>query len=163
MRIKTSFSFRVNPGKPNAGSAGGRATVAATGNELQFQPAAQRYRRRLGAFVTVMLLGIGLAFVSLFVPEPFDKWVGIPGIAGIFAAMFLYFTAPGLNCPVCANATDSRIDQYCPACGHTPLQINRMFGTHCDACGRTMGSYKHRNYPIRYCTHCGTLVDQHGI
>ncbi len=163
MGIKASFNFRVRVSRRNSGSAGESASAPATGHELQFQPAAERYRRRLGAFVAVLFLGICLAFVSLFVAEPFDKWVGVPGIACVFAALLLYFTAPALNCPACTKATDSALDQYCPACGHAPIRISRTLGTHCDACGRTMGSYKYRNYPIRYCTHCGTLVDKRGV
>ena len=146
-----------------AGSADEEPPTPATSTELQFQTAARRYRRRLAVFVKVLLLGFGLAGVSLLAPEPFDQWVGIPGVACVFAAMFLYFTAPALTCPVCTRATDSRIDRYCPACGHTPLDTGAMLGTHCDGCGRTMGSYKHRNYPIRFCTHCGTFVDRHGV
>jgi ribosomal protein L37AE/L43A len=50
----------------------------------------------------------------------------------------------------------------CPSCGKAQLRVSRLWGTRCDACDRSMGSYKYRNYPIRYCTHCGILPHAQG-
>jgi rRNA maturation endonuclease Nob1 len=96
-------------------------------------------------------------------PEAAMKWLGIPGCALIAFSLLLFFTLPALRCPACSRMSDSAPETFCPSCGDSHLQVSRLFGTHCDACGRTMGSYKYRNYPIRFCTHCGVLLAARGV
>ena len=163
MRVKTSFSLRLRHRAGTPGTVDDRTCIPESDPELLFEPAANRYRQRLVVFVAVLFTGSCLAFLSLFVSAPFDKWVGLPGIACIFFSLVLFFTLPGLNCPSCGRATDSSFGQFSPACGHSPIQVSRLLGTRCAACARAMGSYKYRNYPIRYCTHCGTLLHTHGV
>jgi hypothetical protein len=163
MEVKKSFSFRFKFRVDNTDTTATHAPVAGTDDEITCKPVADRYRQRLAAFIGVLVAGIGFAFLSIFLPEPLDKWVGIPGVACIFAGLALFFTLPGLRCPACGKAADSGFARFCPACGHAPLRISPLTGTHCSACDRTMGSYKYRNYPVRYCTHCGTLLHRHGI
>ena len=162
MEVKKSFSFRFRFSTGRSG-ADDPASVAETDPERAFRPVADRYRQRMATFILVMLAGIGLAFLSLLVPEPVDKWVGIPGVVCIFTGLALFFTLPGLRCPNCGKTVGSGFGEYCPACGHAPIEISRLRGTRCRACHRTMGSYKYRNYPIRHCTHCGTLLHGRGV
>jgi hypothetical protein len=163
MRVKKSFSLRFRYRGGNSDPGGERGCTDRNDQVLLFRPASDRYRRRLISFVAVSFLGMCLAFLSLFLAEPLDKWVGFPGMGCVFIGLLLYFTAPALACPACGKATDSGFGQFCPACGHTPIRISRLLGTRCDGCGRTMGSYKYRNYPIRFCTHCGALVHRQGV
>ena len=107
--------------------------------------------------------GFLLSFVSILVPGFLLEWFAIPGIALIALSLGLYFTMPALSCPACGKATDSGFDRYCPMCGKDALRVSRLWGTRCEACDRSMGSYKYRNYRVRYCTHCGVLLDAHGV
>ena len=162
LKIKKSFSIRLGKLPLDKGSADTPHQAHEGGHEL-FRPAAARYRRRLMHFVFYLVAGAILAFISIFLPDSVVKWVGIPGIALIATAMLLFFTLPALRCPECGNHTNNGFDKFCPACGKDQLAISALRATHCNACGRNMGSYKYRNYPIRYCTHCGVLLDEHGV
>jgi hypothetical protein len=133
------------------------------GPETRFTPSAHRYRRRLAGFVYLLGAGMALAFLSMFISPPFDKWVGVPGVFCVFLSLAVFFTLPALTCPVCQKRVDSGFGQYCPTCGSPKLNISRLWGTRCEACGKVLGSYKYRNYSIHYCTHCGTHVDSHGV
>ena len=56
-------------------------------------------------------------------------------------SLALFFTLPALPCPSCGKATDNGVGMFCPSCGSGNLRVSRLWGTHCDACGRSMGSY----------------------
>lgn len=132
-------------------------------HEKLFQPAAGRYRRRLWKAASSGVAGLLLSGLSLLVPEPFLKAVAIPGLCFVGLSLALFFTLPALPCPACGKATDNGFGAFCPACGNGNLRVSRLWGTHCDACRRSLGSYKYRNYPVRYCTHCGVLVHSVGV
>ncbi len=161
MRIRKTFTFRIGSHSGAAGAGGPEPS----GEELlqHFRPAGDRYRRRLAWFVLCALAGFLLSLVSILVPGFLLKWFAIPGIALIALSLVLFFTLPAPQCPACGKATDNGFDRFCPVCGKEALRISRLWGTRCDACGRGMGSYKYRNYRIRYCTHCGILLDTRGI
>jgi hypothetical protein len=159
MRFKTSFTVRVQSSDTRST---GPAPPAQESERL-FQPAADRYRGRLSKAVASGAAGALLSGVSLLVPEAFLKWVAIPGVAFIGLSLLLFFTLPALSCPSCGKETDNGFGTYCPACGSGNLRVSRLWGTRCDACGRSLGSYKYRNYPVRYCTHCGTLLHAAGV
>ena len=128
-----------------------------------FRPAGDRYRRRLLKFVLSGIVGFFLMAVSLLLPEVLLKWVAIPGVCLIVLSLALFFSLPKLLCPSCGKVSDSGLETFCPVCGKDQLRISRLWGTHCDACGRNMGSYKYRYYPVRYCTHCGVLWTGRGV
>jgi hypothetical protein len=139
MKLTKSFSlkFRRSLAKPNA-----EASQSASRGSAQdlFRPAATRYRRRLQTLVITGIVGFGLVFLVLFLPDVLLLWVGIPGVICIIAALLLFYCAPGLTCPSCGKLSDSGFDQFCPECGKAQLRISFLWGTHCDACGRQMGS-----------------------
>ncbi|HEV3216319.1 MAG TPA: hypothetical protein VGZ27_11390 [Vicinamibacterales bacterium] len=159
MRFKTSFTVRVQSSDPRST---GPAPLAGETEKL-FQPAAGRYQGRLSKAAVSAVAGALLSGLSLLVPEALLKWVAIPGVGLIGLSLLLFFTLPALSCPSCGKETGNGFGTFCPACGSGNLQVNRLWGTRCDACGRSLGSYKYRNYPVRYCTHCGTLLHAAGV
>jgi hypothetical protein len=162
MRIKKSFTFRFSSSNRKL-TPGDEITPARGVAKDLFRPAADRYRQRLSKFALSAIAGFLLAAVSLLVPEFLLKWVAIPGICLIGFSLVLFFSLPELRCPSCGKLSDNGFERFCPACGKEQLRISRLWGTHCDACGRNMGSYKYRNYPIRYCTDCGVLLHGPGV
>jgi hypothetical protein len=158
MRFKTSFTVRPPALERQAGE-----PPLAGEHEQLFQPAADRYRRRLSKAVSSGVAGFLLSGLSLLVPEPFLKPVAIPGVSLIALSLALFFALPGLPCPCCGKATDNGFGTFCPICGRGNLGVSRLWGTRCDSCGRSLGSYKYRNYPVRYCTHCGVLLHSSGV
>jgi hypothetical protein len=161
--MRRSFSMRVRLGVRPAWLPGEEAAPSGGGAEARFGLSAQRYRQRLAAFVLVLMGGVALALLAMAFADPWDRWIGIPGVGCIVASLAILFTLPALRCPECSQRTDAALARYCPACGHSPLRASALLGTHCPGCERTMGSYKYRNYPIHYCTHCGTLLDRRGV
>jgi hypothetical protein len=161
--MRRSFSMRIRLGVRPLWLGGEEAATAHGAPEDRFHPAAERYRRRRAAFVMVLMGGIALALLSMAFAEPWDHRIGIPGLVCIVGSLAIFFTLPALRCPECQQPADGGFDRYCPACGHAPVRASALLGTHCAACERTMGSYKYRNYPIHYCTHCGTLLDRQGV
>ncbi|HEY1372293.1 MAG TPA: hypothetical protein VGH50_07465 [Candidatus Binatia bacterium] len=179
MEFKKSFSFTVRLGRgsspqtpgempppgaealfkpaapePPAASAGGAAEA--------FKPAASRYRRQLGRFVAAVLGGFFLSGLSLLVSDALFPWLAYPAVALIALGLAIFFTLPGLACPACGRGVDG-FGAYCPSCGAAGLKRSWLKGTHCDACGKNLGGYKYRNYKIRFCTHCATLLDSAGV
>ena len=162
MRIKKTFTFRLGPSNktpPLNDEHDAETTVA----EQTFKPSVDLYQQKLVKFILSVMAGILCVGISLLLPEFLMKWVAIPGIGFIVLSLLIFFTLPTLKCPACSGETDNGFDTFCPACGSNHLRVSRLLGTHCDACNRTMGSYKYSNYPIRYCTHCGVLVNRKGV
>jgi len=172
MKFNKTFSFTIRLGggasqessaAPTSGGAPNEAPAAPTGGAAEaFKPAASRYRSHRGRFVAAAIAGILLSGLSLLVPDAVFPWLAYPGVALVGLSLIVFFTLPGLVCPACGRSADG-FDAYCPTCGAAGLKRNRLMGTRCDACGQTLGSYKYRNYKIRFCTHCGTLLDSAGV
>lgn len=163
MPIKKSITvkFRFSASAPPP--AGNVQPTDAGLAETAFHPLAERYRRRLGQFLLSAIAGFFLVLFALLLPDPLLPWFAVPGTLCIFTSLVLFFTLPGLGCPSCGKAADSGFDRFCPACGSAGLRRKWVTAAHCDACGKNMGSYKYRNYRIRFCTHCGTLLHRQGI
>lgn len=159
MKFNKTFSFTIRlggatPQEPPAAPTGGAAET--------FKPAATRYRRHLGRFIAACLAGIFFSGMSLLVPDALFPWLAYPGVILVALSLIVFFTLPSLTCSACGRSADG-FDSYCPSCGAPGLKRNRLMGTRCDACGKTLGGYKYRNYKIRFCTHCGTLLDGAGV
>ena len=133
------------------------------GLEEAFFPVARRYRRQLKRFMAAMIAGFFLALFAVLVPGRFGNGLGIVGGACIVIALILFFSLPALTCPACQKAADGTLDRFCPECGSAGLQKRWMTAAHCDECGRKMGASKYRNYRVRYCTHCGSLLCPGGV
>jgi len=162
MRIKKSFTLRL--GRFSRNSTPVNEVAPYTGEaENFFRSAADQYHRRLLKFVLSSIAGFSLSAISLLLPDFLMKWVAIPGIFFVALSLALFFSLPELQCPSCGKASDRGFGTFCPACGKAQLRVSRLWGTRCDACDRSMGSYKYRNYPIRYCTHCGILLHAQGV
>ena len=159
MKFKKSFNVSIR-----LGGAAPRETPAAPASDSaeRFQPGASRYRRHLGRFVVAGLAGFVLSGLSLLVSDKLFPWLAYPGVALVALSLIIFFTLPSLICPACGRSADG-FDRYCPSCGAAGLKPRPFLGTRCSACGKGMGSYKYRNYKIRFCTHCGALLDPAGV
>ena len=92
MRLKTSFNVRVESSDHHS-----TAPAAVAGeHEKLFEPAADRYRRRLSKAVASGVAGFVLSGLSLLVPESFLKPIAIPGVFCIGLSLALFFTLPAL-------------------------------------------------------------------
>ena len=132
--------------------------VQASSAAESFKPLAVLYRRKLQRFLRISMIGFLLIFAAVILQGSFAQGLGIAGVAGICLSLLSYLSLPNLKCPSCAKAPDSGIAGYCPVCGGTELQ-----GIHCKTCKKSMGAYRFRNYVIRFCTHCGVLLDKRGV
>jgi hypothetical protein len=159
MKFKKSFNVSIR-----LGGAAAQETAAAPASDsaVGFQPAASRYRRHLGRFVLVGIAGFFLSCLSLLVSDKLFPWLAYPGVALVALSLIIFFTLPSLICPACGRSADG-FDRYCPCCGAAGLEPKPFLGTRCNACGKAMGRYKYRNYKIRFCTHCGALLDAAGV
>ncbi len=134
----------------------------------QFQPAAESYRKGSRFFL--------IGFVSLFVLFLFffvlgenqvisQKDAQLIGPWFVALLAILIFTALILAikhdpiCPACNNVVDRVLKAFCPECGAS----NLLSKTRCSSCGKRLSGGKGRQYTIRFCTHCGVLLDDKGI
>jgi hypothetical protein len=125
-----------------------------------FRPQAVRYRWHL----RLAILGVlgGLATIL------FTVLLQVPQIAFLFPVLWLIGFAsigsiPLLECPACRGAI-RRLTTYCPACGSSKFQGRDSWQpAHCESCDKDLHCGKHRNFKIRYCTHCGIPLDERGI
>ena len=159
MKINKSFRFTIRLGGAARPQPAGSPPAA---TEASFQPAASRYRRRLGRVVAALAAGFVLSALSLVVPDSLLKWLAVPAVGLIALGLILFFSLPVLPCPACGRSADG-FAGYCPSCGAAGLKWSWITGAHCAACGGTFGRYKYRNYKIRFCTHCGALLDRAGV
>jgi hypothetical protein len=70
------------------------------------------------------------------------------------------------KCPACHNSLFSiKLEHYCPECGSNQLKVgNWLKSPRCNECGKYLEWRRGgRNYKIRYCTHCGVLLDKKGF
>lgn len=128
----------------------------------EFRPVAERYRRRLRAFLGITAAGLCFALLAIVLPDALVLWFGIPAVVCIAGGLLLYFAAPGLVCPSCQKLADSW-GTFCPVCGSPGIVRHQVTARYCGACHRVIGSYKYRNYRIHFCPHCGVLLAPGGV
>ena len=154
------MGLRITFGSPKPGrSTGGGGTSEP---EPSLLPIAARYRRRQLTFIKTAGLGIVFAFLAAVVPDRYAIWVGVPAIALIAFGLVIFFTQPALDCPECGKSLEN-FGEHCPSCGEPGLDVNKWKGTRCNSCKKHLGTYKGRTYRIRFCTHCGVLLDGRGV
>jgi hypothetical protein len=130
--------------------------------ERAFLPQAARFRKHQQAAFVLMFGGIVFAWLAMAFPEAYAVWLGVPGVALIGCAHVAMLAVPRLECPSCRHDL-TRLERYCPRCGAQSVELRPWRGNRCRACGRGLGVSKTRSFPIRFCTHCGVLVDRKGI
>ena len=130
--------------------------------ERAFLPQATRFRKRQVAAFAAMLGGIVLAWLAMAFPEAYAVWFGVPGIALIALALVGMLALPRLECPSCRHDL-TRLERYCPRCGAPSVELRPFRGNRCGSCGKRLGPNKARSFPIRFCSHCGVLVDRKGV
>ena len=137
----------------------------------QFQPIAQRYRRRrrtgLYLFVAFMVFGFALTYIP--VPETVRLGGFFVLMATWFAAVALFLFGLKLRCPACRKRLEPAKGRYCPQCGSDQFQQDTRWGVrdrYCPSCVGTIAEEdgdSARNYKIRGCTHCGVMLDEMGV
>ena len=78
---------------------------------------------------------------------------------------------PSMVCPACQHGVDlDHVANHCPHCGAAPVSHVGLYDTpFCKPCGRELTKEDEgdgddgRTYSIRYCTHCGLLLDEQGL
>jgi hypothetical protein len=125
-----------------------------------FQQIAVKHRRRARAelcagvgFFAFGIIAVGLQEFSLI-------W---GAMACWLIAVAVEVTGPPLVCPGCDNLIENT-NRYCPDCGGTPLISDGFFkAAECTVCGKTLRFGKHRSFRMRFCTHCGVMLDEKGL
>jgi hypothetical protein len=133
-----------------------------TDPERRLLPSALRHVRRHGLALALAAAGFALGLMAFRVPRSFALWVAIPAVLLIAFALLIYSITPRLDCPSCGEWTED-LGEHCPSCGESGLEVDRWRGTICSACKRVLGKYQSRTYRIRFCTHCGVLLNRRGI
>lgn len=130
----------------------------------EFGPTAKRYRLCSNLMVGALLVWGFLLVISATEVLPFSMdWLG-----GLFLFLWLAIIGSWLVfgqpvCPACGRGVDRALRTICPECGGrlVPGKIFRL--PSCSSCAKSLGGGKSRHYTVRYCTHCGILLDERGI
>jgi hypothetical protein len=129
-----------------------------------FRPLAIVYRRRKRAASFIILPVFAFTgFAMFFLPSAY-AWVG--GACFIVLAIVADTFTPKLSCPVCRKKTDSKLDRFCPECGHESISKPSGFWSwpKCGNCGKQLVHARGRPYwSICYCTHCSAHLDDDGL
>jgi len=126
---------------------------------LTFDKAAARLRLRVRFFLIVFTVGTIMVFASLFLSRNLSPGIGGAGVALIIAAVAIIFARPRLICPSCQGYAET-FAHYCPSCGADELRHYQATAARCSSCRRVLGSYKWRDYRIRFCTNCGVSLEE---
>jgi hypothetical protein len=129
-----------------------------------FGSIAAGYRRHARIAYSAMGAGAACVLLGMILPKFAFPWL----ISSIFIVFFVVLgsamSAPSLVCPGCSNYIEHSFGPYCPECGKKQLQPGSWSGQRrCIACGKTMGGGKARGYTIRFCTHCGVMLEEKGL
>lgn len=77
------------------------------------------------------------------------------------------FWSRRLKCPACRRRLIDRIGRFCPECGNRSLEEpdpRDLLPAHpCTACSKKLHWGKGARIQLRYCTHCGLLLDEQGV
>jgi hypothetical protein len=136
--------------------------------KTEFQSTAENYRRG-SKFVAVGFFSFVALFITFWVlgangiiSQKFNGFFVICFvvllITFIFAILILAIKHDPI-CPACDNAVDRVLKTFCPECGAD----NLFSRTECSSCGKKLFRGKGRRYTIKFCTHCGILLDDKGI
>jgi hypothetical protein len=148
----------------------------------QFAPVAQQYRKRglrmFSVCVYVFLLCLLCMGIDITanVFQIYAKWINILLPLALWFLMlslfagFIFFklSMSRVKCPACHNRVLDRPVQYCPDCGSSQIEAGNFWGRlpKCNACGKKLflsGRNRGKFFAIRYCTHCGVLLDEKGL
>ena len=89
----------------------------------------------------------------------------------IISSCLSLLTVPHLLCPNCQQICHSKIDKFCCACRANDMDRSKIdswtkeIKPRCRKCLVELGHEAKTSYPefrIRYCTHCGELLDPKG-
>jgi ribosomal protein S27E len=130
-----------------------------------FHPIATSYRKRkrVASFVIVPVI-LFLIFAMFVLHSTTYAIIGVVCFA-VLAVVADIFT-PKLICPSCLKKADSRLEQFCPECGHaTIIDAGRSWSwPRCGTCGKQLVFSRGRPfYSIRFCTHCAAHLDDEGV
>lgn len=110
---------------------------------------------------------IGMGWATVWLESPEQLIAGCCFLALIVGSTLL---SPKLVCPVCLSNPTDRLNRYCPKCGRESIRDeDRKPGVlpTCSACGGRLWRSKRGSgvelYPICYCTHCGSHLDDEGV
>lgn len=130
----------------------------------QFQLTFKKHRTALIVCAAIIIPG---TLISLWVWMHSQISLGVTGFYLFTAALLLSrFYLPSLDCPNCNKRTDLPPTQFCPECGARSLEQHGKLVPYmkCGACHKDLKKRKnHRLYIIRFCTHCGAHLHDHGV
>jgi hypothetical protein len=170
-----SFHFFSEEGSPPEKTAADYSEAEKTQFKKNFEPTAKNYRR-FSKIVTAMFLLLGVLFLIFFIlgsnkflPEKYVGWVFIPWgsllLISIVAALVLGVKHDPA-CPACKRGVGRALKTFCPECGSNQFVLGSLSErSHCSSCKKSFisGGMGGRSYKIRFCTHCGILLDDKGI
>lgn len=122
---------------------------------------ARREKRRWLALKLVLAAGVLTVLGTSLSPWMAGKVLAV--VAGItLAAMGILLQREALPCPACGEDSRISLDVYCPECRGPLAQRGRDW--HCEGCERSLipTASPKRAYRIRFCSHCGAALDDHG-
>ena len=130
-----------------------------------FAPVARRYRRwRLLSQCTFALCLLNAAIEQVFSIEGHLRR-DLNFILWLMAFVPMLLTEAFLKCTECRSSLSQAEGEYCPECGSRSLSIE--FGDQprvCVSCGVRLAYRKgHRKFKVRYCSQCGSHLDEKGL
>jgi len=102
-------------------------------------------------------------FAMFFLPTAYAV---TGGVCFIISAIVTDAFTPKLNCPVCRKKADSKLERFCPECGHATITEPKEFWSwpKCRTCGKQLIQAKGTTrYLICFCTHCSAHLDDKGL
>jgi predicted RNA-binding Zn-ribbon protein involved in translation (DUF1610 family) len=125
-----------------------------------FQQVAAKYRRHIGTALAAAVGFAGCCILGAALREPAIGWLAM---VCWLVALCASVTSPPLVCPGCDNRIET-INRYCPDCGGARVVRHSIFkAPECTACGKMLRTHRYRTYRMRFCTHCGILLDEKGL
>jgi ribosomal protein L37AE/L43A len=121
-----------------------------------------RYRRLRSCLNWFYGIAVALTLALLLFDPKFGRLPGILLVGGILIVITLNAIFGRVRCPSCQKNVIVSIDKFCPSCG-VDLAKSPVEGHICSVCGSNLSHTRFgRAFAIRYCTHCGTHIDDKG-